>query len=173
MCSAINAVLKNFWWGFPQDKQNNLSLLAWDNICQSKALSGLGIRSMKFLNNSLLAWLGWKMVSNAHILWVDALRAKYLMNDASFLSVPNNPLSFWLWKGLLKNREVVWQWACISISNGLNVSIWNINWVSLMSDFIPILNPNLVDHPWFCVVDLILLNTRVWNRLLLEDLFDS
>jgi hypothetical protein len=46
-------------------------------------------------------------------------------------------------------------------------------WVPLMLDFIPILNPNLVDHPWFCVTDLILPNIRVWNRLLLEDIFDS
>jgi hypothetical protein len=60
---------------------------------------------MEFLNNSLLA--RWKMVSNAHLLWVDVLRAKYLTNDASFLSAPNNPLSSWLWKCLLKNREVV------------------------------------------------------------------
>jgi hypothetical protein len=163
----------NFWWGFPQDKQNNLYLLAWDNICQPKALGGLGIRSMEFLNNSLLARLGWKMVSNATLLWVDALRAKYLMNGASFLSAPNNPLSSWLWKGLLKNRGVVQQGACISIFSGLNVSIWDMPRVPLMLDFIPRPNPNLVDHPYFCVANLILPNVRVWNRLLLDDLFDS
>jgi len=122
---------------------------------------------MELLNSLLLAWLGWKMVSNAHLLWVDALRAKYLMNGASFLSAPINPLSSWLWKGLLKNRGIVQQGACISISNGLNVSIWD------MPDFIPRPNPNLIDHPCFCMADLILPNVRAWNRLLLDDLFDS
>jgi hypothetical protein len=65
------------------------------------------------------------------------------------------------------------QGACISISNSLNVSIWNMPWVPLMHDFILGPNPNLVNHPCFCVVDLVLPNARVWNRLLLDDLFDS
>jgi hypothetical protein len=48
-CESINAGLRKFWWGFPQDKRHSLSLLAWDNICQPKALEGLGIRSMLLL----------------------------------------------------------------------------------------------------------------------------
>lgn len=102
LCANIKSVLRKFWWGFPQDKKHNLSLLSRGNICQPKALGGLGIRSMEFLNSSLLARLGWKMVSNQPLLWVDALRGKYLKNGISFLFATPKPLSSWLWNGLLK-----------------------------------------------------------------------
>jgi hypothetical protein len=47
--------------GFSSGKKHNLSFLYWDSICHPKALGGLGICSIEFLNNSLLAQLGWKM----------------------------------------------------------------------------------------------------------------
>ena len=77
LCLEINSVLRKFWWGFPHDKNHNLSFLSWEKICQPKALGGLGICSMEFINKSLLARLGWKMLTNEPLLWVDALRGKY------------------------------------------------------------------------------------------------
>jgi hypothetical protein len=81
----INTLIRKFWWGFPQDKNHNLSFLSWDNICSPKALGGLGLRSMEFHNSSLLARLSWKMTTNQPLLWVDALRGKYLQHGISFL----------------------------------------------------------------------------------------
>ena len=49
-------------------------ILSWDNFCNLKSLGGLGIPSMKAMNDSLLARLGSKMVSNQPLLWVDSLR---------------------------------------------------------------------------------------------------
>lgn len=88
--------------GFLQDKKHNLSFLSWERICQPKALGGLGMQSMEFLNHSLLARLGWKMTSTQHLFWVDALKGKYLKNGVSFLNDFFPPSSFWVWKGLLK-----------------------------------------------------------------------
>jgi hypothetical protein len=67
-CSEINTLIRKFWWGFPQDKNHNLSFLSWDNICSPKALGGLGLHSMEFQNSSLLAGLGWKMTTNQPLL---------------------------------------------------------------------------------------------------------
>jgi hypothetical protein len=102
-CLEVNAGLRKFWWGFPQDKKKNLSFLSWASICQPKAL---GILSMESINNSLLARLGWKMTINAPLLWVDALRRKYLRNGFTFLNAVAHPMSSWLWKGIMKNK--VW-----------------------------------------------------------------
>jgi len=60
------------------------------------------------------------------------------------LKASSNPRSSWLWKGLLKNRKVVELGACISISNGLNVDIWDSPWIPLMPNFKPRPNANLV-----------------------------
>jgi hypothetical protein len=71
--ASINSSIRKFWWGYPQEKNHSLSLLAWDNICKPKSLGGLGIRTMEAINNSLLARIGWKMTSNQPHLWVDSL----------------------------------------------------------------------------------------------------
>jgi hypothetical protein len=132
----------------------------------------LGIRPLEFHNHSLLAKLGWKLTINAPSLWVEVLKGKYLENGISFLNVSPNPSSSWLWKGLLKNGMVINKGACISISNGANIDVWNSPWIPLMPDFKPIPNVNLLELPPFCVADLMVPEARSWNVLLLQDLFD-
>jgi hypothetical protein len=173
LCSIINSGLRKFWWGYPQDKKHCLSLLSWKNICMPTALGGLGIRSMESLNNSLLVRLGWKLTSNQSLFWVKSLRGKYLKNGISFLNAPYIPSSSWLWKGLLKNRRIVEKGACISISCGINVDVWNSPWIPLMPNFRPIPNANLVNFLAFMVSDLMIPGRQVWNSHLLEDLFDA
>jgi hypothetical protein len=65
------------------------------------------------------------MTSNQSIFCVDSLRSKYFKNGVSFLNASPNRMSSWIWKGLLKNRKVVEKCACISISSGVHVEIWN------------------------------------------------
>jgi hypothetical protein len=152
---------------------HNLSFLAWSNICQPKSAGGLGIRSLEFLNKALLARLGWKIVTNQPLLWVEALKGKYLKNGHSFLDLPSNPSSSWLWKSILKNREVIEKGACLTISNGVNIHVWSSPWIPALPGFKPSPNPNLVGLPEFTVADLINPRDRSWNSLLLHDLFDS
>jgi hypothetical protein len=71
----------------------------------------------------------------------------------------------------LKNRKVVEKGACISISNGLNVEIWNSPWIPSMPSFKPVPNANLISLPDFCVSDLIFQVPEI-GKLLLQDLFD-
>ncbi|XP_059450472.1 uncharacterized protein LOC132181296 [Corylus avellana] len=92
---------------------------------------------MESLNNSLLARLGWKMTSNQSLSWVDSLR------------------------GLLKNRRLVEKGACISISSGVNVNVWNSPWIPLKPKFSPTPNANLVNFSTFTVVDLMIPGRQV------------
>jgi len=72
----------------------------------------------------------------------------------------------------MKNREVVELGACISISNGLNIDVWNSPWIPTLSNFKPRPNVNLLELPPFTVAELILPGVRSWNLQLLYDLFD-
>jgi hypothetical protein len=56
---------------------------------------------------------------------------------------------------------------------GVNVDIWDMPLIPLMSDFKPRPNANLVALLPLCVADLILHGVRVWNKMILEDLFYS
>jgi hypothetical protein len=83
------------------------------------------------------------------------------------------PSSSGLRRGLLKNRMVVQMGACIAISSGLNVDVWNFFWIPLMPNFKPIPNANLSSLPSFSVANLILERECSWNSSLLVDLFHS
>jgi hypothetical protein len=41
-------------------------------------MGGLGLRSMLSQNQALLARLGWKILRDEDLLWIKALRKKYL-----------------------------------------------------------------------------------------------
>jgi len=63
--------------------------------------------------------------------------------------------------------------ACISISNGLNIDVWNSHWIPTLPNFKPRPNVNLLERPPFTVAELILPGVRAWNSQLLYDLFDT
>jgi hypothetical protein len=63
-CNKLDIAFKNFWWGFPDDKTWNLTLKSWASLCLPKDQGGLGFRLMKDVNLSLIAKLGWKLLSN-------------------------------------------------------------------------------------------------------------
>jgi hypothetical protein len=170
-CHSLDSAFRKFWWGFPAEKKHNLTLLSWDRICSPKALGGLGLRKMEFQNASLLAKLGWKVLSGANLLWVRALSSKYLRRN-NFLSVQPSPTASWLWKGILNCRKVVQDGACLAVSTGLNVSIWNDPWVPSIQGFKPSPKADLPSLPNLTVSDLITYPVRNWNSPLINFLFD-
>jgi hypothetical protein len=107
-------------------------------------------------NHSLLAKLRWKLTINSPSLWIDVRKGKYLKEGIPFLKASPNPTSSWLWKGLLKNKVVINKGVCISISNGVQVDVWDSPWIPLMLDFKPKPNVNLIELPAFCVNDLMI-----------------
>jgi hypothetical protein len=93
--SSLGRIFKNFWWGFPKHKSNNLSLKLWSSICLLKDKEGLGFRQMRKFNLSLIAKLGWKLLSHIDCLWVKQLQETYI-KYGDFLSFPTPSTTSWL-----------------------------------------------------------------------------
>jgi hypothetical protein len=100
LCTALDKSFKDFWWGFPKGKSQNLSLKSWRSICIPRHLGGLGIRNMNDVNLALVTKLGWKVFSNLDCLSVNQLREKYIYYG-TFLSSPVLSNASWLWKDIL------------------------------------------------------------------------
>lgn len=111
LCAAMDAMLKNFWWGFTDGKTRNFHPKAWTSICQPKEKGGLGIRRMFDVNQAMVAKLGWQVLSNADCLWLQVLRAKYFGNQR-FMTARSPPDSPWIWKGIMQSRGLLAQGAC-------------------------------------------------------------
>ena len=50
----INNIISRFWWGNNEGK-STIHLIAWESITRPLREGGLGLRNLKFLNESLLA----------------------------------------------------------------------------------------------------------------------
>jgi hypothetical protein len=102
VCDTLDRQFKNFWWGFPEGKLNNLSLKFWSSICMPRSQGGLVIRDMKSTNLALIAKLGWKIFNNSDSIWVKYVQKKYI-SYGNFLSSPTHNSTSWLWKVIQKS----------------------------------------------------------------------
>lgn len=102
-CSSIDKALKDFWWGFKEDKRHNYTPKSWSSICRPKSKGGLGIRKLHEYNKALLSKLSWDICLNSEKLWVRAIAAKYLRRY-TFMQAEAQNDSSWFWKGLLQTN---------------------------------------------------------------------
>lgn len=68
--------LKAFIWG-DDDNHRSVHLIGWNNICKPKSIGGLGLRSTRVANTTLLMKGLWQFCSCPNTLWVSLLRNKY------------------------------------------------------------------------------------------------
>jgi hypothetical protein len=136
ICSQLDKVFKNFWWGFLASKTRNLSLKSWNSICTPKVLGGLGIIKMKEVNLALISKLGWKLLTGSESPWVSQLSGKYLQTG-SLISPSSLSSSSWLWKGILKSKPILPLCACHRIHSFSTLSVWNSSWIPIVPFFSP------------------------------------
>lgn len=74
--SKLNAIMRNFFWGGVDDRRH-MPYVAWKTITTPKGMGGLGLRSLKEMNQSLVAKNIWKIASGAEVSWVKLVQAKY------------------------------------------------------------------------------------------------
>jgi hypothetical protein len=170
--SSLDRAFKNFWWGFPKDKARNLSLKSWNSICLPKEEGGLGFRRMHDFNLSLIAKLGWKLLSNSDCLWVNQLQKKYI-KYGNFISSPNVSSSSWIWKGIQKVKPLISAGACLTVSRTSTASIWMTNWVPSLPSFRPLPKfPSNRNHRALLIQDLIDPALSSWKVPAITSLFD-
>lgn len=70
--------IKDFFWGFRDDKLYNLHLKAWTNVCKPKASGGIGFRKLADMNRAFVTKLAWTLNTQMGKPWVKLVRAKHL-----------------------------------------------------------------------------------------------
>ena len=77
LCKEMDSMLKKFWWSPSKNSNRYFTPLAWDNLCQSKYLGGLGFRHFSNINMALLSKVAWWILNQSNRPCVPALIAKY------------------------------------------------------------------------------------------------
>lgn len=73
---TLDKLSKEFIWGSTSEKKKQ-HLLSWDRICRPKFEGGLGIRKAFDMNTTLIAEIGWRLLSDTGSLWARVVRCKY------------------------------------------------------------------------------------------------
>lgn len=116
LCSA-------FLWSGP-DLNNRKEKVAWVDICKPKQEGGLGIRSLKETNLVSCLKLIWRIFSSNSV-WVNWIKI-YLIRKGSLWTVKDNTQAgSWMWRKLLKYREVAKCLYRVEVKNGQKASFWH------------------------------------------------
>jgi hypothetical protein len=171
LCHHLDNTFRNFWWGFPKGKTHNLTLKFWSSICLPKNQGGLGFRLMKDINVSLIAKLGWELLSNHDALWIALFKEKYI-KYGTLLSCPLRSGSF-IWNGIISVVPLLKLGICYSSHVSSPLDIWFSPWIPTLPNFQPTprVSRLIMENP-LAISDLINPITLNWNVSLLTFLFD-
>lgn len=116
----------------------------------------MGFRLMKDINISLIAKLGWKILSNHNCLWVSHFREKYV-KYGSLIFCPLGSGSY-VWNGIKSIIPMLKLGSCFVPHVYSSLAIWCSPWIPTVLNFTPTPRiPWLVDRHPLAVSDLIFL----------------
>jgi hypothetical protein len=124
ICDDIDRTTRNFIWR--GTNTTGLHLVNWKKIAKPKQHGGLGIRSAREANTSLLGKLVWDLVQSTDKLWVHLLSNKYTGGPALLHAnaLPNHSPS---WSSIIRAKNALktgYSWRAGSGSS----SFWHSNW---------------------------------------------
>lgn len=121
LCSA-------FLWSGPE-LNSKKEKIAWTEVVKMKKEGGMGIRSLREMNIVSVLELVWRILS-ANSLWVTWIHV-YLIRKESFWTVREASVGSWMWKKILKYREIAKKLYKVEVGNGRRASFWHERWYNL------------------------------------------
>lgn len=120
----IDQLCSAFLWSGPALNTNKV---VWSDVCKPKEKGGLGLRSLEEMNKVSTLKLIWRILSY-NSLWVRWIR-HYLIRKGSFWNTNSKiSLGSWLWKKILKYRDIAHKLTMVEVRSGTTVSLWYDIW---------------------------------------------
>ena len=135
-----------FWEGNIMKRKYHL--VKWSTICQSKEKGGMGIKSIRKINASILCKWWWKL-NNEKGLWQDIVKAKYFRGGV-LSSIKHRINDSPLWSDLLSVRCYYLWGRKLEVNNGKRTLFWEDPW--LHNKPLCILAPTLLCNEKFITV---------------------
>ncbi|XP_061365687.1 uncharacterized protein LOC133308973 [Gastrolobium bilobum] len=127
-CTEIEKHIRKFVWS-SNNVQWRPALVAWDQVCLTKQLGGLGLRRMKDMNTAFLMKIGHNIMTKPEALWVRVLRCKYNVGGNLMPHIRASRNNSNLWKGLVSYWDMVLSNSRILLGDGINTAFWTDWWL--------------------------------------------
>lgn len=122
----IESLCSRFLWSGDTDITGKAKI-AWATVCLPKSEGGLGLRSLLMWNKVLCLSFLWLLFSDSKSLWA-VWHRHYSLQGKSFWSLEESSLDSWVWRQLLKLRELGLRFIKPLLGNGQRVSFWFDPW---------------------------------------------
>lgn len=122
----LEQLCASFLWSGP-DLKTSGAKVAWSEICKPKKEGGLGIRSLKEVNSVYGLKLILRLLTGKS-MWSNWIHV-YLIRGRNFWAMKTKTQAgSWMWRKILKLREIAKQFYKMEIGNGRFISFWYDNW---------------------------------------------
>ena len=121
----LKKIQMDFLWG-GGNLERKPHLVRWELVCLSKSKGGLGVKSLSFLNKTLLAKWNWRFTNEREALWNQVIRGKYGEDKGGWCSREAHGMG--LWKGIRLDWKLVSDRLAFKVGNGIRVSFWRDRW---------------------------------------------
>jgi hypothetical protein len=169
LCTDLEGIIRNFWWGHMGDLWK-VHWVRWSSLCQFKLMGGMGFQSLMRFNNALLAKQVWRLFHNKESLLYKVFKAKFFRHR-TIMDARHSAHASYAWKSILSARHVITKGTRWRIGNRLSTKIWHAKWLPPPSPGHP-LSPNSILPQDACVFSLILTNAGIWNKPLIDRIFN-
>ncbi|KAJ9535294.1 hypothetical protein OSB04_un001606 [Centaurea solstitialis] len=132
----IERLLRSFLWSSGEAIKGKAKV-KWGNVCLPREKGGLGVRSLRVWNRTLLAKQVWKIIDNNDSLWVKWIH-EYRLKGKNFWEVGNVFDASWFWRKAVMIRNQFRDQIVHLIGDGKGTSLWFDNWHSVgpLSNFV-------------------------------------
>nr|KYP65494.1 Putative ribonuclease H protein At1g65750 family [Cajanus cajan] len=123
ICDDVDKLSRNFLWG-DRPTHRKIHTISWDKICRPKERDGLGLRSLREVNNSFMMKNCWSLITEPNKLWVKVIRSKYKCQDGVIPRVEKKAKMSNLWQGICLNWKHVMMHVKWRVKDGCSVRFW-------------------------------------------------
>jgi len=163
----LEASIRNFIWSGNITKKK-LVTVAWKKLCKPTEQGGLGIRSLKKLNQAANLKLCWDLLHKKED-WSELILSRVMRNR----KVISHHISSSIWSSIKAAYNVILDHATWLLGNGGNIHFWSDNWCGppfnlfmnddeVVDDSI-LVRDYIIDHRWNLPTDFVFQFPHIWN----------
>ncbi|XP_010481146.1 PREDICTED: uncharacterized protein LOC104759984 [Camelina sativa] len=167
--SKLTSAVANFWWS-TNGQSGGMHWIAWERLCCSKQLGGLGFKSVDDFNTALLAKQLWRLLEYPDFLFARVFKSRYYRNSDPLDPIRSYSPSYG-WRSIVSARSLVNKGLITRVGSGSSISIWSDPWVPAQFRR-PALSNGPFKDPNLRLPHLIDRRTRSWQKDLLTQHFD-
>uniref|UniRef100_A0A803PR19 Reverse transcriptase domain-containing protein n=1 Tax=Cannabis sativa TaxID=3483 RepID=A0A803PR19_CANSA len=115
-CSSLESMMSKYWWNTSNQNSRGISWMSWKQLTKQKDDGGMGFRSLRDYNFSLLGKQGCRLLTHEQSLVSRVYKARYYPHG-SFLTATLGSNPSFIWKSIFESQDLVKAGARIRIGS--------------------------------------------------------